>query len=49
MKALCAAAGGIDYGSAGNAVQRFGARVGRDKTLAGLLREAESKLMNDEM
>ncbi|MSR64597.1 MAG: hypothetical protein EXS18_02320 [Verrucomicrobiae bacterium] len=49
LKALCEAAGGIDYGSAGNAVKRFGTRVGSDRKLAALLREAESKLMNDEM
>jgi len=49
LRQLTEAAGGLDYGSVSNAVQRLARQAKRDKKLNRLLEQARSTLMNDEM
>lgn len=51
LRELGEAAGGIDYGSVGSALNRLERRLERDKNLAGWLRQARqpAKLQNEEM
>ncbi len=46
LRELAAAAGGLDYGSAAGAVQRFGKRLGQDAGLRKLVAKVENEISN---
>lgn len=49
LRELTELAGGLDYGSISNTVQRLGRQATRDKRLGRFLEQAKATLMNNEM